>query len=316
VVVRAVLLTVPVAAALAAGGRDAEACSCVAEALAHPVDGAVGVPRSTIVMWSAIDSEAPVLRRDGTGEEVAATFEERRYDNYYGPVWLGRPAALLEDGGAYQICALVGGIESCSGFTVGSAIDEVTPELAAPTALYAQRLRNVDGECDARCWGTPSDALIIDHAAASEAGFAVIEVRRQEYSDLAWSFLRPVDPADERTQVFNTYCGPSVISLQEGHVYCTRMTEMDGSGNLGATTSEMCGAASTCETERCEAPFDGTCPALSEPDAGPAATGSESESAGGCAVTGRGGGAVVFLLIAAVFDLGRRRRPRPSRQLT
>jgi hypothetical protein len=315
-VVRAVLLTLAVAAALAAGGGDAEACSCVAEALAHPVNGAVAVPRSTVVMWSAIDSQPPVLRRDGTGEEVAVDFEELRYDNYYGPVWLGRPAALLEDGAAYEICALVGGVESCSGFTVGSAIDEVTPELAAPTALYAQRLRNVDGECDARCWGTPSDALIIDHAPASEPGFAVIEVRREEYTDLAWSFLRPVDPADERTRVFNTYCGPSVISLEEGTVYCTRMTEMDGSGNLGATTSEMCGATTTCQTERCDVPFDGTCPALSAPDAGPVEPDSDSASAGGCAVTGRGGGAAVFLLTAAAFAGLRRRRPRPSRQLT
>lgn len=305
------LLTVPAAAALLAGAPgDAAACSCVAGALAHPWPGAVDVPRNTVILWSAIDSQAPILRPAGGGEPVALALEERRYDNYYGPVWYGRPAALLDEGASYQICALVGGTESCTGFTVGSAIDEVAPELAAPTALHAQRLRNVDGECDARCWGTPSDALILDHAPASEAGFAVIEVRRQEYSDLAWSFLRPIDPADDRTQVFNTFCGPSVISLEEGMVYCSRMTALDGAGNLGATTSEMCGAATTCETSFCEAPFDGTCPALPAPDAGPVAE--EPADSGGCAVSGEGGQpAVPFLFLAALAGLAIRRRPIP-----
>lgn len=301
------LLTVPAAAVLAAGGgRAAEACSCVAGALAHPWPGAVEVPRNTVILWSAVESEAPILRRAGGGEAIAVDLEERRYDNYYGPVWLGRPAALLDAGASYEICALVGGAESCTGFTVGNAIDEVAPELAAPTALYAQRLRNIDGECDARCWGTPSDALILDHAPASEAGFAVIEVRRQEYSDLAWSFLRPIDPADQRTQVFNTFCSPSVISLEEGMVYCSRMTALDGAGNLGATTSEMCGAATTCETSLCEAPFDGTCPALAMPDAGPAAT--DTEEAGGCAVGGGRGELVLVLAALAGLGFGRRRR--------
>ena len=309
---RAALLTVPVAVALAASGAgDARACSCVAEALSHPRPDAVDVPRNTVILWSAIDSDAPVLRRAGGGEQVTLDLEERRYDNYYGPVWLGRPAALLEAGAEYEICALVGGTESCSGFTVGSEVDEVTPELAAPTALYAQRLRNVDGECDARCWGSPSDALILDHAPASESGYAVIEVRREKYADLAWSFLRPVDPADQRTQVFNTYCGPSIISLEEGVVYCSRMTELDGAGNLGATTAEMCAAATTCETERCDAPFDGTCPALPEPDAGPVA-GDPTET-GGCAVAGQGAAAttVAFLLLLAALLRPRRRRSTP-----
>lgn len=305
------LLTVPVAASLVAGGaRDAEACSCVAGALAHPGAGAVEVPRNTVILWSAIDSEAPVLRRAAGGAEVAMTLEERRYDNYYGPVWVGTPDGLLEAGAGYQICALVGGAESCSGFTVGAAVDDQMPELAAPTALHAQRLRNVDGECDARCWGSPSDTLILDHAPASEAGYAVIEVRREEYADLSWTFLRPVDPADQTTQVFNTFCGPSVISLEEGVVYCSRMTVFDGAGNLGATTAEMCGEATTCETARCESPFDGTCPALAPPDAGPEQP-VDSAEAGGCAVSGGGSPGPVFLAAAGlVLAATRRRRPR------
>ncbi len=309
---RGVLLTVPVVAALAtAGGRDAEACSCVAGALAHPTPGAVGVPRNTVILWSAVESKAPIVRLAGGGEEIAVDLEEQRYDNYYGPVWLGRPAALLDEGASYEICALVGGSESCTGFTVGSAIDETAPELAAPTALHAQRLRNVDGECDARCWGTPSDALILDHAPASEAGFALIEVRREEYTDLAWRFLRPIDPADERTQVFNTFCSPPVISLEEGMVYCSRMTEMDGAGNLGARTSEMCGAATTCETSFCESPFDGTCPAIPTPDAGPVPE--ETTDSGGCAQAGgaSGGGHLFVLALAGLgFFMRRRRRSR------
>jgi MYXO-CTERM domain-containing protein len=305
--VRGVVLTV--AAVLAAGGGgEAEACSCVAGALAHPVAGAVDVPRNTVILWSAVESEAPIVRRAG-GEEIAVDLEERRYDNYYGPVWLGRPAALLEAGASYEICALVGGSESCSGFTVGSAIDETAPELAAPTALHAQRLRNIDGECDARCWGTPSDALILDHAPASEAGFALIEVRREEYADLAWSFLRPIDPEDQRTRVFNTFCSPPVISLEEGMVYCSRMTAIDGAGNLGATTSEMCGAATTCETSLCEAPFDGSCPALATPDAGPHPD--DSADTSGCAVAGRGHSLLAVLGFGALGFLRRRRRSCP-----
>lgn len=300
--VRAVLLTVPVAAAMAAGGaRDARACSCVAAALAHPAADAVDVPRNTVFLWSSLDSGEPFLRRAGTGERVALALEERHYDNYYGPVWLGRPDALLEAGASYEICAVVSGSESCSGFTVGSAVDEETPQLAAPTALHAQRLRNVDGECDARCWGSPSDALIIDHAAASEPGYAVIEVRREKYADLSWSFLRPVDPADQRTQVFNTFCGPSVISLEEGVVYCSRMTALDGAGNQGATTAEMCGEVTTCETARCEAPFDGTCPALAPPDAGPSQPDDSGADAGGCSAAAAGSPGWAALLLAIIF---------------
>ena len=303
------LLTVPVAAALAAGGaREARACSCVASALAHPAAGAAQVPRNTVILWSAIDSGAPVLRPVEGGAPVELELETRRYDNYYGPVWFGRPIGLLAAETAYEICAQVGGLETCSSFTVGSEIDEVTPELSAPTALYAQRLRNIDGECDARCWGSPSDALILDHAPASEAGYAVIEVRRQAYTDLSWSFLRPVDPADQRTQVFNSFCSPSVISLQEGVVYCSRMTELDGAGNFGVQSAEMCGAATTCETESCEVPFDGTCPALAPPDAGPAAP--ETTEAGGCAAAGgaaKPGFLGAFLL--ALMLLRRRRHP-------
>lgn len=308
---RGVLLTVPVAAALAAGGaRDARACSCVAGALAHPAPGAADVPRNTVILWSAIESDPPVLRRADGGEPVAIALEERRYDNYYGPVWLGRPEALLEPAIGYQICAVVGGVEICTGFTVGSQVDEVTPQLAAPTALHAQRLRNIDGECDARCWGSPSDALILDHAPASEAGYAVIEVRRQKYDELSWSFLRPVDPSDQRTQVFNTYCGPSVISLEEGVVYCSRMTELDGAGNLGATTAEMCGAATTCQTERCDVPFDGTCPALAAPDAGPPAA--ETTEAGGCAASGGANTGLFAALLPLLVLVLRRRRARSS----
>lgn len=303
---RAVLLTVPVAAALAAAARDAAACSCVAGALAHPWPGAVDVPRNTVILWSAVESEAPILRLAGGDQPIAVDLEERRYDNYYGPVWFGRPAALLDEGASYEICAQVGGAESCTGFTVGSAIDEVAPELSAPTALHAQRLRNIDGECDARCWGSPSDALILDHAPASEAGFALIEVRRQEYADLAWSFLRPIDPADQRTQVFNTFCSPSVISLQEGMVYCSRMTALDGAGNLGATTSEMCGAATTCETSLCESPFDGTCPALATPDAGPVVE--DSSESGGCAVGGGQANVSLVLVLGALMIVRRRGR--------
>ncbi len=301
---RAALVTVVGVAIAAGGAREARACSCVAGALAHPRAGAVEVPRNTVIMWSALDSGQPVLRRAGSGESVGLALEERRYDNFYGAVWLGRPDGLLEAGASYQICALVAGSESCSAFTVGSAVDEQMPELAAPTALYAQRLRNVDGECDARCWGSPSDALILDHAPASEAGYAVIEVRRQEYADLSWSFLRPVDPADQRTQVFNTFCGPSVISLEEGVVYCSRMTALDGSGNLGATTAEMCGEATTCETARCDAPFDGTCPALAQPDAGATEPEDSGAEAGGCSATGAGtggAGALFLLLVASLW---------------
>jgi hypothetical protein len=313
--VRAALLMVVCAAAVhvAAGGTmDARACSCVAEALAHPANGALEVPRNTVILWSALESQAPVLRHAGGGAEVALALEEHRYDNYYGPVWLGRPDGLLEDGASYEICALVAGAESCSGFTVGSAVDEDMPELAAPTALHAQRLRNVDGECAARCWGSPSDALILDHAPASEAGYAVIEVRREEYpDDLSWSFLRPVAPEDQRTQVFNSYCGPSVISLEEGVVYCSRMTALDGAGHLGAPTAEMCGAATTCQTERCDAPFDGTCPALAAPDAGPDQP-VETTEAGGCAAAGKSGAgsiwwlAVLGLLLVDIRSIMRR----------
>lgn len=304
--VRAALLTVVGASVLlaAGGARDAHACSCVAEALAHPAAGAVDVPRNTVILWSALDSAAPVLRRAGDGEEVALALEEQRYANYYGPVWLGRPDALLEAGASYEICALVGSTESCSGFTVGDGLDEDMPELAAPTALHAQRLRNVDGECGALCWGSPSDALILDHAPASEAGYAVIEVRRQEYDELSWSFLRPIDPADLRTQIFNTFCGPSVISLEEGVVYCSRMTALDGAGHLGTPTGEMCGQATTCQTERCDVPFDGTCPALAAPDAGPEEPVERAE-AGGCTASSLGS---PWAALAALAILLLRRR--------
>ena len=159
---------------------------------------ATGVPRNPALLVANADLAFAglELRRGGTGEEVATTFDlvEGQFDNFP-RVWMGQPDQLLDAGASYEIWATpesLGDAFAISDFTVGDLVDTTAPAAPALTAMTATHW--VGGEsCDgAACWpgsGT-IESFVVEHDATEPLGYGIVELRRADSAESVATILR------------------------------------------------------------------------------------------------------------------------------
>ena len=280
-------VVVLVAALLVIDVERADACSCGPEnPTIVPTDRATGVVINPLIVVRVVYPTVTTLLQTSAGQNVDIDIEE--------PVpgyRILKPRAPLSANTQYEV--LVEGEPST--FSTGDQRDDTPPPAATLRAITPQTMSYPPARgCVSTCVISSAvedghvSRMGVDHDLASDAVFAVIELRSSTKPDAVVRVPVAEFLGFQR-------CLPLAPILDPEATYCGRIVSYDAAGNT-TSSDEVCS-----EVARCE-PIESDGPGI---DCQPAPI-CKPVSSGGCAVGGGRGGWLAVLVLALSRGWSRR----------